>query len=388
MTVDPHNPGTDSGCQCVGTAHVLRPDAGGQPVLGVVRFTGQIIEALAGYFHGRNHRAKNFLVVDRHARLHICQQCRQVEEPLSLGFTGSANDAGTFGDPGAHQFTDPRLLAPGNQGAQISGRVEPVAQFHCANEFGDTVDDFVVDVFMDIQPRARRTRLPAVQHDGLGHPGYGGFQIRVREHNDRAFAAQLKGHALQGRRRAGRDCLAGGRASGEGNFVHQRALHQCGATAPIAGDDVKCSGWQAGLFANGRQTQCRKRRVFSRLENDRAARRQCRRQLPCRHQQGHIPGDNLANNANRFVSGIGMPLTGQANRYAEAIELGAPARVVTKMFRRVLHIGVLDDGKGRPFVQHLKLGELLSVLVDQLANAPQDLALFRSRKPAPGARVE
>ena len=99
--------------------------------------------------------------------------------------------------------------------------------------------------------------------------------------------------------------------SGEGDLVDIRMLGQRRARCLAeAGDDVDHAGGDAGLEDQLAEAQRRERRLLGGLEHDGAARRQGRRQLPGRHHQRKVPGDDLADDTDGLPQGVGVPIAG------------------------------------------------------------------------------
>ncbi len=73
---------------------------------------------------------------------------------------------------------------------------------------------------------------------------------------------------------------------------------------PVGGDDVDRAGREADLGCQLGQTESRQRRLRIGLEDDGAARRERRRELPRRHQQRVVPRDDLRGDADRLLQRV------------------------------------------------------------------------------------
>ena len=86
----------------------------------------------------------------------------------------------------------------------------------------------------------------------------------------------------------------------------------------------------------------RERSLFGHLQHHGAARGQRRRELPGRHQQREVPGNDLAHDADRLRPRIGVVLHARRVEHRErdglALDLGAPARHVLEDVCRQRHI--------------------------------------------------
>ena len=86
------------------------------------------------------------------------------------------------------------------------------------------------------------------------------------------------------------------------------------------------------------ETQRRERRLFGRLQHDRAAGGQRRRELPGRHHQREIPRYDLADDADRLAQCIDVPIAGARHLNRFAVEARRPSRHVPEHVDRTLHV--------------------------------------------------
>ena len=101
------------------------------------------------------------------------------------------------------------------------------------------------------------------------------------------------------------------------------------------------------------------------LQYRRATARQRRRELPGRHQQREVPGDDLGADADRLLARIDEEIAvGDRNRLA--LDLGRPARVVAEVLGRQADIDGLRVNDGLAVVERLDLGKLIGVVLDQV----------------------
>src|SRR5262249_57296969 len=109
-------------------------------------------------------------------------------------------------------------------------------------------------------------------------------------------------------------------------------------------------------------------------------------ELPRGHQEGEVPRDDLATDADRLpqreveVVGIGGVRL--------AVDLGDPAGVVAERRRGARDVDVPALGEGLPVVERLELRELVPVRLDQLRDAKEDPLALRRTHADPGAVVE
>ncbi len=108
------------------------------------------------------------------------------------------------------------------------------------------------------------------------------------------------------------------------------------------------------------------RRLLRGLEHDRAAGGQRRPDLPDRHQQREVPGDDLGADADRLASRVTEDPR-VARRDGRALDLGRPARVVLEVGDAVGHVDPLGELQRLAVVERLELGQLLlDVACDEL----------------------
>ena len=134
-----------------------------------------------------------------------------------------------------------------------------------------------------------------------------------------------------------------------------------------------------------RQQQRRERRLLRRLEHDRAAGRQRGRQLPGRHQQRIVPGDDLPDHAHRLAQHHRQRVVG--NRQGLALDLAGEPGVVLEAVRGVGHVELrLDDRLAH--VAGLGLRQLGGPLPDRLGHLVEQRPPLAPRPLREGPVVE
>ena len=114
------------------------------------------------------------------------------------------------------------------------------------------------------------------------------------------------------------------------------------ADRAIAGNDVDDTGRQPGPVGELGEQQCRQAGVFGRLQHHCVTRGQRRCQFPSQHQQGEIPGNDLAGNAQRLLAG------------ELVFEQLGPAGVVVKMASHQGHVDIAAFANRLAVVQRLE----------------------------------
>jgi hypothetical protein len=127
--------------------------------------------------------------------------------------------------------------------------------------------------------------------------------------------------------------------------------------------------------------------LLRRFENGGVATGQRGCQLPGRHLQGEVPGDDLAHDAERLAQGIGEHV-GDRNRNGIALQLGGPAREIAEVIGGQRHISTSGIFDGLAVVQRLQQCQFLGVLLDQLGDAPEQATALGRGESGPGAAFE
>ena len=239
----------------------------------------------------------------------------------------------------------------------------------------------IVDAALDEEPARRRAAL-AVQrvdheHGGIERP----IEVRILEHDHRVLAAQFEMHPLQGRRALGHDLRAGRRFADEGDSSDRLVLGQRDARIfAQAVHQVVRAGGQAGFLADFGEDRGGERAPFRRLVDDRAARRQGRRDLPGRQHERRVPRRDDADRADRLPGRVVQVLVG---RQGEAVRrlgraVGEIAVVGRRTFGRRLH-----EADGLAGIEAFEQRDLLAARHDQVGDPVQDLLARLAGSTAP-----
>ena len=115
-------------------------------------------------------------------------------------------------------------------------------------------------------------------------------------------------------------------------------------------------------------------------------------ELPRRHRQREIPGNDLRHDADGLAQGVGMELGTRAcgNRRIEgrAFELRGPAGHVAEIVAGVGHIDHAGDELGLAVVQALQFRQLIGVLLDEVRELPQQRFALHRQHVVPGPLLE
>ena len=154
------------------------------------------------------------------------------------------------------------------------------------------------------------------------------------------------------------------------------------AVSPKPGHDVDHALGQAALLEVAGQLEERERRLLRGLDHHRAARAEGGGELPGRHQQRVVPGNDLAGHPERLLHGHRDRVVGDVQDLA--VQLGGEPAVILEARGHVGDVELgLHDRLAR--VQGLELGQLRQLLPDLLREAQQDAAAFLAGDVAPAA---
>ncbi|MNR04149.1 hypothetical protein D3C85_1200840 [compost metagenome] len=151
-----------------------------------------------------------------------------------------------------------------------------------------------------------------------------------------------------------------------------------------AGDQVQHAGGQADAISGGGQFQGGQGGQFGRFQHHRGTGGQGRRDLPGRHQQRVVPGDDLSRYANRLVTDA-APEAGiwQGQRLVLAfVQFTGKAGVVTKAADRVADVP-LRFGQRFAVVPHFQFGQCRLATFQFIGQHLQPLRTLGARGPAP-----
>ena len=132
------------------------------------------------------------------------------------------------------------------------------------------------------------------------------------ENDVRALATELEGDLLQVGRRGGlHDGAAHGGGAGEGDLVDVHVGGDGGASdLAEAGDDVEDTSGEAGLLDEVGKDKGGQRGLLGSLHDDGVAGGQGGADLPGEHEDGEVPGDDLAADAELVNAWLAVTASG------------------------------------------------------------------------------
>ena len=175
--------------------------------------------------------------------------------------------------------------------------------------------------------------------------------IGIFEDEEGRFAAQLEGEAQAAAGGGLADAAADFAAAGEGQLGQAFALDEGSAAFIAAGDDIDDAGRQAGFGEDFGEAEGAEAGLGRGFDDDGVAGGEGGGDLPGQHEEGKIPGDDLADDAQRLVLREGMRQ-----------ELG-PAGVVVEMADGERDIQVARFADGLAVIERFEDGEQAGVLL-------------------------
>src|SRR5439155_19635878 len=172
-------------------------------------------------------------------------------------------------------------------------------------------------------PRSRAAVLAAVVEDRSGGGGGPRLEVRVGEDDVRALAAELAPDLLHVRRGQPLDLLAGGRLAREGDLADAWVGRDARAgRSARARNDVEDAVGHARLDSQLAEPQRGQRGVARGLEDRGIAGREGRGDLPARHEDREVPGDDEPDDADRLAQGEVEAGLADRDRLAEELVRG------------------------------------------------------------------
>ena len=363
--VDVDRPGAQQTGEPVGVGDVARPHAGGQAVLAVVGPAGDLLERLVGLRD--EDRAEDLLAHDPRGVVGRGEERRLDVVAAGVGgdrISAAARDQLGLRAADLDVAADALVLLGGDERPDERLGIEAGARRSLARLFGQRADDVVEQLLGDEESRRRVARLAAVVVDAGEGALDRALDVGVGQHDVGRLAAELERHALEVAPRARADLAADRGRPREGDLVHARVCDERGAGLAVAGDDVEHAGRDARLEGELAEAQRGERGLLGGLEDGGAARGERGTDLPGRHQQREVPGDDLAADADRLGLRVAEHVA-PGDRDDAALDLRRPAGEVLEVADRLGDVDGARELDRLAVVQRLQLGELVGVRVEQ-----------------------
>ncbi len=261
--VDPDAPRLDFQRNIERNIDIVRPDACRQPEARIVRQRrrlGRRTEA-----HRNQHRPEDFLLGHRRRRLDPCQQRRAVEESFLRQRAVRLEQFRAFFDPALDPPVDGFPLRLIDNRANVDALVERIADPEMPHPRFQLVDEPLLDVLLNQQPRPGAADLALVEPDRIDDPLDSAVEIGIVEDDDRRFAAQFQRHPLARSGSLAAQNLAHVGRAGKGDLVDILVVEDHAACFAAASHHVDHPRRQPGLGDDLGEEQRAQPRVRSRF---------------------------------------------------------------------------------------------------------------------------
>ncbi|EAQ00328.1 carR [Janibacter sp. HTCC2649] len=388
VAVDPDASRFDPTTHPVCRVRVSRPDAGSQPVEGVVGDPQGVVAV--GELRDRQDGPEDLLLEDAHrvvALEHGRLDVVAALEPVDGALVATGEDLGALLLADVEVAEDLLVLVVARLGADHDVGVERVAHGDGVDPGDGLLHELVIDRLLHEGTRGAGADLALVEREHrealerLVEERVVG-RHDVREEDVGALAAELEGHRDDVLRGVLHDQPPGRRLAGERDLVDARVGREglAGLDAEAVDHVEDTVGEQVGDDLD--DSQDRRGRLLGRLEDDAVAGRERGSELPRRHEDGEVPRDDLTDDAEGLVEVVG---------HRVVVDLGDPALLgadassevaeVVDRERKVGGEGLADRLAVLPGLEH---GELLEVLLEPVGDLEQDVAPLRRRRATPG----
>ncbi|EJZ06057.1 hypothetical protein MFORT_28624 [Mycolicibacterium fortuitum subsp. fortuitum DSM 46621 = ATCC 6841 = JCM 6387] len=391
VAVGPHPAGLDVPAGPVGGVAVAAPHPGAEAVEGVVCDRDGVVVVLE---RGHGDDGTEDLLLEQ-SHLVVAGEDRRghiettVEVAAQIGPLTAGDQLGAFGFPDLDVGQDLLQLIVGGLRTDHRLGVQRVALTHGLGADGGQFQELVVDVCLDQRPRRAGAHLTLVQGEH-GEP-FQGFVLEVigscqhiGEEDVGALAAQLEGHRDEVLAGVLHDQPARGGLTGEGDLGDPVARSQrltALDTEPV--DHVHHARGQQ-ITDQRHQVEHRNRGLLSGFEDDGVACGQRRSQLPHRHQDREVPGDDLTDHAEWLVEVVG---DGVLVDLRERAFLGPQhAGEVPEVVDRQRDVGVQRLADRLAVVPRLGQSDRFEVLLDAVGDLVEDDGARSRRGLAPCRR--
>ena len=273
-------------------------DSSGETVGGLVAELDGLL--LGGELGDGADGAENLLLHNLHVRLDVAEDGGLDEVALVTVALTTNLDGGTFVLAGLDVVHDAVVLDLADLRTLEGLGIEGVTNLVGSGALLECLEELVVDVLLDKDTGTGAAALAVVEVDAKVDPRNGLLNVGVVKDNVGRLATKLEGDLLQvGGGSSLHDGATNNGGASKGNLVnvHVRGNGGTGSLAE-AGDQVEDTSREAGLLDELSENESRERSLLSSLHDDTVASGQGRANLPGKHEQREVPGDNLAADTN------------------------------------------------------------------------------------------
>lgn len=361
--VDPDGTSPEVIADTDGSVEVLGVDSGGKTVVGVVAKLDNLL--LGGELGDSANGAENLLTHDLHVGLDVGEDGGLDEVALVAVALATDLDSSTLLLTGLDVAHDAVILKLADLGTLEGLVVEGVADLVLGSALLEGLNELVVDTLLNVDTRTGAAGLAVVEVDTEVDPVNGLLDIGIVEDNVGGLATKLEGNLLQvGLGSSLHDLAANNGRTSEGNLVDVHVGRDGGTSNPAeAGDDVENARGETSLLNELSKDESRERGLLGGLHDDGVTGGESGADLPGKHEEREVPGDDLTADTERLLPGVVEGVGGDIDGLA--LNLVGPTTVVADGANNGANI-TTSHGDGLAIVERLNGGEEVEVLLDQV----------------------
>jgi hypothetical protein len=371
IAVHPDCAGLESVGNAEGGVEVLGVDSGSETVSGVV---GEVKDlSLVLELGNSADGAENLLLHDLHVGADVGEDGGLDEVTLVTETLTTDLDGGTLVLAGLDVAHDAVVLELRDLRTLEGLLVEWVTNLVLLSSLLEGSEELVVDGLLDEDTGTSTAALAVVVVDTEVDPVNGLLDVGVLEDDVGGLATKLEGDLLEvGGSSSLHDLSANDGGTSEGDLVnvHMRGESGTGSLA-VTGDKVEDTGRETSLLDELSEDESGERSLLSSLHDDSVTSGQSRSDLPCQHEKGEVPRDNLTADTDRLGSGVVEHIGSNIN--CLALDLVGPTTVVSEAANNGTDIAT-GVGDGLSVVERLNSGEEVEVLLGEVGKLEEEVA--------------
>jgi len=238
----------------------------------------------------------------------------------------------------------------------------------------EPLKELVVNLLLDVDTRTSAAALSVVEVDTKVDPVDSLIDVGIGKNNVRALATELEGNLLQvGASSRLHDLATDNSGTSEGNLVNAHVSGH-GGTGDLTetGNDVDHTRGKASLLDQCTGNVRRKRGLLSSLQDDCVTGGDGGTDLPCPHEDGEVPGNDLTADTNRLLADVVECVGCCVDDLA--LDLIGPTSVVPQTSSGSRYIDVLGHAEGLAVVEGLDSSEKVGILEEQVGKLDKKLS--------------
>lgn len=297
LTVDPDSTSLETLHDADATVEVIGVDSRGKTVSGLIAELDGLL--LGGELGNGADGAENLLLHNLHVRLDVAEDGRLDKVSLvTVALTTNLN-SGTLLLAGLDVVHDAVILDLADLRTLERLGIEGVTNLVGRGALLECLEELVVDVLLDKDTGTGAAALAVVEVDAKVDPRNGLLNVGVVKDNVGRLATELECNLLQvGGSGSLHDGATNNGGASKGNLVNVHVRGNGGTSSLAkAGKQVEDTSREAGLLDELGENEGGEGSLLSSLHDDTVTGSQGRANLPGEHEQGEVPGDNLAADA-------------------------------------------------------------------------------------------